>query len=318
MRANGGFAIKPRARVIIDNDFAGDPDDLFQTVHHLLCRSVEVRGIIGSHLRPGDPYDRSDESAAHAVDRVRELVGIMGTGGDVPVYRGRERAIDAAGFAESSAAAEAIVAEALRDDTNLPLYIACGGGLTDLALALEMEPRIADRMTVAWIGGPEYPDLALPPPGAGTLEYNLAIDLEAARFVFNRSSIPLWQVPRNAYRQVLVSLAELDARVRPCGALGRFLCDAVAAAEGPLRGFGMSLGEAYVLGDGPLVLLTALQSTCESDPASCEYVLKDRPSILESGLYGAPTGRGKIRVYTRIDTRLLLEDFIWKLRAMAG
>lgn len=28
----------PIARVIVDNDFAGDPDGLFQLAHHLLCR----------------------------------------------------------------------------------------------------------------------------------------------------------------------------------------------------------------------------------------------------------------------------------------
>jgi len=28
--------VKPRMRIIIDNDFGGDPDGLFQLVHHLL------------------------------------------------------------------------------------------------------------------------------------------------------------------------------------------------------------------------------------------------------------------------------------------
>lgn len=35
-------ASAPRARVIIDNDFSGDPDDLYQLVHHLLSPSVEI------------------------------------------------------------------------------------------------------------------------------------------------------------------------------------------------------------------------------------------------------------------------------------
>ncbi len=42
----------PIARVIVDNDFAGDPDGLFQLAHHLLCRSVEIPLIVGSHLPP--------------------------------------------------------------------------------------------------------------------------------------------------------------------------------------------------------------------------------------------------------------------------
>src|SRR3712207_8005339 len=69
--------------------------------------------------------------------------------------------------------------------------------------------RSADRLTAVWIGGPEYPDLAPPPPGASGMEYNLRIDVTAAQVVFNDSTIPLWQVPRNVYRQCLVSMTEL-------------------------------------------------------------------------------------------------------------
>ena len=39
--------IEPRIRVIVDNDFGGDPDGLFQLVHQVLSPSVEIRGIIG-------------------------------------------------------------------------------------------------------------------------------------------------------------------------------------------------------------------------------------------------------------------------------
>jgi purine nucleosidase len=40
----------PRLRVISDNDYAGDPDGLFQLAHHVLSPSVDVRAVIGSHL----------------------------------------------------------------------------------------------------------------------------------------------------------------------------------------------------------------------------------------------------------------------------
>lgn len=53
----------PRMRVIIDNDFSGDPDGLFQLVHHILSPSIEVRGIIGSHLDEKSGFDDSDDTA---------------------------------------------------------------------------------------------------------------------------------------------------------------------------------------------------------------------------------------------------------------
>ena len=55
--------VKPRYRVIVDNDFGGDPDGLFQLVHQILSPSTEIKGIIGSHLKPGDPFDKSNVTA---------------------------------------------------------------------------------------------------------------------------------------------------------------------------------------------------------------------------------------------------------------
>ena len=59
----------PRFRVISDNDYAGDPDGLFQLAHHLLSPSVEMRAVIGSHLAVGDPFDPSGASAANGATR---------------------------------------------------------------------------------------------------------------------------------------------------------------------------------------------------------------------------------------------------------
>ena len=51
--------ITPRMRVIVDNDFGGDPDGLFQLAHILLSPSVDVRAIIGSYLNAADGFDKS-------------------------------------------------------------------------------------------------------------------------------------------------------------------------------------------------------------------------------------------------------------------
>jgi inosine-uridine nucleoside N-ribohydrolase len=42
-----------------------------------------------------------------------------------------------------------------------------------------------------WIGGPEYSDIALPPPGYSKVEYNLNIDPKAAMAVFNKTAVKL-------------------------------------------------------------------------------------------------------------------------------
>ena len=79
-----------RLRVISDNDYAGDPDGLFQLAHLLLSPSVEVRAVIGSHLRPGDPFDPSDATATHAREAAGTVVGLLGLTGRVSGRRGLE------------------------------------------------------------------------------------------------------------------------------------------------------------------------------------------------------------------------------------
>lgn len=304
--------MQPRMRVIIDNDFSGDPDGLFQLVHHLLSPSVEIRAIIGSHLKPGDGFDPSDQTATNATKKINEVLNLMFPGKKFPVYSGSNMALASNSVAQPSAAANAIIAEAMRTDTKLPLYVVCGAGLTDVASAFLTQPGIARRMTLVWIGGPEYGD-ASPPPGYTRLEYNLGIDRKAAQVIFNKSDIPLWQVPRNAYRQAIISYATLLTRVKTQGPIGAYLVSALERVMKAGLEYNFNAGETYVVGDSPLVLLTALQSSFEPDPSSSRYTLKQAPIIDDEGLYQVNHNGRNIRVYHWLDIPLMLDDFYAKL-----
>lgn len=307
--------VRPRVRVIVDNDFSGDPDDLYQLAHHVLSPSVEIPFVIGSHLRVGDPFDPSEQQAENAVRIAQGLLDLMGS--SVPVVQGSNVGLADAGTPIDSPAARAIIAEALRDDTELPLFVAVGGGLTEIASALLLEPAIAERLTVVWIGGPEHPGRPKP-PGIDGSEYNLRIDIPAAQAVF-ASTVGLHQFPRDAYRQALVSTVELDLRVRPHGELGHRLATAIDALGETLAAHGFLGGETYCLGDSPLVLATALTTTFEPDAASSAWEVRPAPSITDDGEYGpVPKGARDIRVYTRVDTRLMFEDFFLKLERWAA
>lgn len=301
--------VSPRARVIIDNDFSGDPDDLFQTAHHLLCPAVEVPFIVASHLSVGDPWDPTTTQATNATNKVNELLDVMGMAGKVKVLTGSELAIVDTKTPQRTAAAEAIVAEAMRDDKR-PLYYAAGAGLTDLASAWLIEPRIAERLTLVWIGGLEHAELASPPPGGEGAEYNLRIDFAAGQVIFNDSTIPIWQCPRNVYRQMLFTHAEMETQVRPLGKLGAYLTDSIERVMKWTGEAGWAIGDTYALGDSPLVTLTALQSSFQADPSSSSYVVRPAPRLDAAGQYEAnPNGR-PIRIYTQIDTRLTFGDMI--------
>lgn len=311
----GGSTVTPRMRVIVDNDFSGDPDGLFQLTHLLLSPSVEIRAIIGSHLKVGDGFDPSKTQAQNAAKKAKELVQQVDAKSNIPILTGSNTAMITDSTPVQSEAVDFIIKEALRTDTKLPLYVLCGAGLTEIASALLTNPNIAGKLTLIWIGGPEYTDLAYPPPNYSNPEYNLNIDIAAARVVFNRSSIPIWQVPRNAYRQAILPYSQLLLKIKTQPKGGAYLSDLLEALMTRISKF-LNIGETYILGDSPLVLLTALQSSFEADPSSSTYVIKPAPRINTMGDYEFNhTGRS-IRVYTQLDINLMFNDFFAKLELL--
>ena len=302
-----------RVRVIIDNDFSGDPDGLVQLAHHLLSPSVDIRAVIGTHLRVGDPWNTGDDVGL-AVAAAEKVVELCGQTGQYPVLAGARGALTDVNTPLDSEGIDFIIQEAMRDDVDTPLFVACGASLTEIASAVLKEPRIADRLTLVWIGGHEYEGLGPLAPGAPDLEYNLHEDVVAGLVVFNHSQLKLWQVPRDSYRSCLYSRAEILDNLLQAGPLGAHLAAELGRVSEWVHDMGGSVGEAYALGDSPLVLLTALQTAFEPDTASSSWADVTCPTLLPNGLYqDNPHGR-QIRVYGLLDNRLLFEDMLAKFR----
>ncbi|MEU2349183.1 nucleoside hydrolase [Modestobacter sp. NPDC049651] len=268
-----GLRIRPRCRVVVDNDWAGDPDGLVALAHHLLSPANRVEAVTSSQLNPvfGPPAG----TAAAGARLARELVALVGgpqpvvaAGCDVPIGDGDT----------TSAAADAIVAEARRDDP-LPLFVVCGGPLTNVAQALRQAPEVAGRFTLVWVGG------ALDPAAP---EYNRDTDPRAAAEVFGVPELAVDQFPLETYRRCTSSVAELEADLGGAGAVGAWLWQRFL--ELPIPDF-VQLGEVWPLGDSPPVLVTAL------DDAS-----------------STSTGEPRRRVFTDVDHRLLVADLLAKLR----
>jgi Inosine-uridine preferring nucleoside hydrolase len=188
--------------------------------------------------------------------------------------------------AADSAASEAIVAEARRDD-RLPLYVVCGGPLTNVAAAVRDAPDIAGRMTVLWIGG----SLA-----EGAFEYNRDTDPAAADLVLGHPELTVYQFPVETYRRCAYSVAELEQELGACGRLGDWLWGRFTR---PLPDW-IELGEVWPMGDSPPVLVTALTDESSSYAAS------------------STTGGVERRVYTDVDFRLLVGDMLAKFRRHAA
>ncbi|MFY1636425.1 nucleoside hydrolase [Solwaraspora sp. WMMB335] len=291
-------AAAKRLRLLVDTDAANEADDQYAIVHALLTPRFEVRGLIGVHFGVRDGPDTAAASAAE----IHRLLDLMRLPDSPPVAVGASRAVNAGPGGDAGHGAPAgvdlIVAEAMRDDP-LPLFAVFLGPLTDLALALRAEPRIAERLTAVWIGGGPYPH------GGG--EFNLGNDVAAANEVFD-SAVELWQIPSPVYGMVRVGLSELAVRVAPHGAVGGYLFRQLVELNDRLGANpGWPAGESWVLGDSPAVgvLLDEQWMDHERVPApAIRPDLRYRPR---------PDNPRTIRCYRSVDARFILEDLYAKL-----
>lgn len=195
------------------------------------------------------------------------------------------------------------VAEAMRDHP-LPLFVAFLGPLTDLAVALRAEPRIAGRLTAVWIGGGPYPD--------GGAEFNLGNDVDAANEVFD-SDVELWQIPNSAYSMMRVGLSELAVRVAPRGPVGAYLFRQLVELNDAMGdNLDWPAGESWILGDSPAVGVLL-------DEHWMEHHRVPAPTVLPDLSYQQrPDHPRTIRVYHRVDPRFILEDLYAKLTLAYG
>jgi inosine-uridine nucleoside N-ribohydrolase len=262
--------------VILDNDWAGDPDGLVALAHHLLSPGNRVDLVTSTFL---NPVFGSFHGAARGAAMAEELIALIGTDARPPVVAGPEAALaDRA----PGAAAEAIIDQARRDD-DLHLFVVCGGPLTNVAEAVRLAPDIAGRLTLVWIGGAEEDR---------GFEYNRDTDRAAADLVLATGDLPVWSFPLETYERCACSVAELEHDLRGSGAVGRWLWDRFVTLPLPE---GFPVGPTWALGDSPPVLVTALTD------ASSRFVRDDGSGV-------------ERRRYTEVDLRLIVGDLLARLR----
>jgi len=274
-----GLRVPARCRVILDNDWAGDPDGLVALAHHLLSPANRVDLVTSSFLNPA--FD-SPDGAARGADLVQELVELIAPERRPRVAAGAEEAI---AERPPSAAAGAIVAEARRTD-DLPLLLVCGGPLTNVAEALRLAPDIATGLTLVWVGG------AAEDRG---FEYNRDTDRAAAEAVLGTGALAVWSFPLETYERCAYGVAELEHDLRSSGVVGAWLWERFKALPMPEE---VPLGGTWALGDSPPVLVTAL-----TDASSTAVAI--------------PGGPGERRQYTSVDFRLIVGDLLARTRSAA-
>ena len=168
-----------KVRVIVHTDCKNEADDQFAVAHHLMTPRFDVKGLVAGHFWKNPQQYGELGTAKASYDEIIKVMDLMGVKGKYPVKMGAPRGLEDENTPIDSEGARMIIEEAMKDDER-PLYIACQGAITDVASALLLKPEIAERMTVIWIGGGDYPK--------GGFEFNLMMDIHAVNVVFSSCS----------------------------------------------------------------------------------------------------------------------------------
>ena len=283
-----------KIRVIIDTDAACEADDPFAIAHALLCKKFDVKAIFAEQF--GGP-----ETTRRSYEEINTILDAMGL--DTPALMGEEGKFSDTEGRELSPAGEFLIQEALKAEER-PLFVLCLGAITNVAAAIRECPEIASRMTVVWIAGQN-----MDAPNPDYREFNSGNDIDAANFIVT-CGVNLWLIPITVYGTMHIGLAEIQRRIYPCGRIGQHLFENMVAYN-MSEYAGWTAGESWSLGDSPAVGVAL-------DPNCGKYIYREAPIFNEDTTYRFEPGRPMIRVYTSINSRFILEDFIAKLELVYG
>jgi inosine-uridine nucleoside N-ribohydrolase len=173
-----------RVRAVLDTDAYNEIDDQFALAYMLKKpEKFDIQALTAAPFHneksagPGEGMRLSYEEIHH----ILRLTGRE----DVPVFEGSGRYLpDETAPVDSPAARELVRLAAAGDDL---LYIIAIGAITNVASALLLDPLMAERCVIVWLGGHarHWPD---------TREFNMQQDVAAARVVFG-SGAPVIQLP---------------------------------------------------------------------------------------------------------------------------
>lgn len=220
-----------RLRLVIDTDAKNEVDDQFAIAWAL--RSTErfhVEAVYAAPFSHGpSPLGESRESKEAAelhgtasstedgmeqsYQEIKKLFYLLEENPEKRVLRGSPCYLPAEGYVDSEAARD-LVHRAMSSEE--PLYVAAIAAMTNVASALLMNPELAKRIVVVWLGGQ-------PISFGHGFEYNLYQDVRAVQVVLN-SGVPLVQIPCMGVASLLsASEDELRKRLLEKSEIGKYL-----------------------------------------------------------------------------------------------
>lgn len=275
-----------QTRVWLDADTANEIDDLFALTRALTAPGLDIAALSSVHWKHSPLADGNTLEASQHLNEA--LLGLLGLdkvpahrGSHVPLYWwGRDRTA-------YSGAAYRLMLEARATPPGAKLTVVALGALTNVASALLMDPAIAPRIRLYWLGA------HLRDGAWDKSEFNCLNDIHALNEVLNHRELELMVMPASVAAALTFDYEDTARRLQPMGRPGRFLLDR---------------WDRYSPGSRQWIMW---------DIAAVEWLLN--PALVQSKMMRTPPDNTPrdVRVATAIDAAAMREAF-WKGLAALG
>lgn len=281
-----------KINVILDTDTYNECDDQFALSY--LIKSQDKFNIEAITVAPYSHKTRNvsvQEGQELSYNEILKICKWLDFDTTNKVFKGSMDYIQN-GYEENNDAVNKIIEVALKNDK---IYILAIGAITNIAFAINKEPKIIDKIEVIWLGGNElgYKD---------NLEYNFRQDIEAVKIVLE-SQAKLTILPcKDVVSNLKIDINDLKENIGNKSKLCNYLIDRFYN-----DGY-HGIQESRVIWDISVIAYMINKDWFETKKISC-------PNIKLDTSYEMTENNHKITFVTKLDRDKIYEDLFKKLGA---
>lgn len=264
-----------RYRVILDSDAKNEIDDQYAITYALKHPEFQILGINATQFaQPG--------SMQQSYEEIKKILELMNLSGKIRVCRGAEHALVDRQTPQPSEAAQFIITQAKASTEKL--YIVAFGALTNVASAYLLDPDIAARVELYWLGGSFWPE--------GGREFNAENDPRALQVVMD-SPLSVHLIPAHGVGGLLgLTYYEASRRLRHTEPIGDFLADRFEQ-----------------IGDASRAIWDLSAPALLLHPEWGERIQAPAPIVTDDLRYRSKPDRKTITVFVDLDADKIFQDF---------
>ncbi len=278
-----------KMNVILDTDTYNECDDQFALSYLLKSQkkfNIEAITVAPYHRDNGISIQEGTEKSYQEIIKICNWLNFDTTG---KVFRGSTNYIGE-GYQEKNEAVNKIIEIANKNDKT---YLLAIGAITNIARAIQEEPKIIDKIEVIWLGGNSL-------LSKDNKEFNFKQDVQAVKIVL-ASKVKLTIIPcKNVASNLRTSIYELEHFLKGKSELCNYLCQRFY--KDGVHG----IQERRVIWDISVIAYMINKDWFESSSISC-------PNIKEDTSYKLTENKHKITMVHDLKVDEIFKDLFEKL-----